>query len=57
MVYIIRSTDVNPDPRVQKYVDFLNSNNLKFKIIAWNRGSEIVSNKDIIYFNCSRSFF
>lgn len=56
MVYILRSTDVNPDPRVQKYIDFLNSNNLKFKIIAWNRGSEIISQKNFIYFNKKSEF-
>jgi hypothetical protein len=37
MVIFVRSNEVNPDPRVQKYVDFMDSKGIPYKVLAWNR--------------------
>lgn len=51
MVIIIRCNDIDPDPRVQKYLDFLTNKNIKYKIIAWDRkGRKLKDTDNIVYF-------
>ena len=56
MVFLIRSTDVNPDPRVQKYIDYYTKSFTDYKIIAWNRDGNELSKENTIYFNERRIF-
>lgn len=37
MVIFLRSLDCNPDPRVQKYCDYLEKNQLNYHILCWDR--------------------
>lgn len=37
MVVFLRSLDCNPDPRVQKYCDFLESEQINYHILCWDR--------------------
>jgi len=50
MVIIIRSNEVNPDPRVQKYVDFMKSKGIPYIILAWNRGGNTIHKENCVYF-------
>ena len=56
MVFLIRSTDVNPDPRVQKYIDYYTKSSIHYKIIAWNRAGNELSKKNVIFFKNKSSF-
>ncbi|MCR6513717.1 MAG: glycosyltransferase [Clostridium chrysemydis] len=51
MVILLRCIDLNIDPRVQKYVDFYEKKNIKYKLIGWNRSVEKVYKKNTEYFN------
>lgn len=37
MVVFLRSIDCNPDPRVQKYCDYLKEKELDYRILCWDR--------------------
>ena len=37
MVCFIRCNDIKPDPRLQKYIDFLENNHISYKVLAWDR--------------------
>jgi len=50
MVVIIRSNEVNPDPRVQKYVDYLESKSIDHIILGWNRIGIAANKNNYIYF-------
>jgi glycosyltransferase involved in cell wall biosynthesis len=56
MVLLIRSTDVNPDPRVQKYIDYYTRSSIDYKIIAWNRDGNELSKENTIYINKKSSY-
>ncbi len=40
MILIVRSNSIVKDPRVGKYIKFLNDNNIDYKIIGWDRLQE-----------------
>lgn len=56
MIILIRSNDANPDPRLQKYINYLEETEQSFKVIAWNRGDGMLSKKNYIYFNQTAEF-
>ena len=50
MVVFLRSTDCNPDPRVRKYIDALNSEGLHSHIICWDRSALTADDAHHTYF-------
>jgi glycosyltransferase involved in cell wall biosynthesis len=56
MVIIIRSNEVNPDPRVQKYIDFLKSNNVNYEVIGWNRNGKAINKENFLFFNLNAKY-
>ena len=50
MVILLRCNDLNPDPRVDKYIDYYESNGIKYKLIGWNRGNEKIVKKNTIFY-------
>lgn len=50
MVYIIRCNDIISDPRAMKYVHFLQKQNIKYKLIAWDRDGKINNAHGNYYF-------
>ncbi|MGL5208085.1 hypothetical protein [Cetobacterium sp.] len=49
MIVLLRSNEINPDPRVQKYIDFYEENKINYNIIAWERSGKELSKKNIEY--------
>lgn len=56
MIILIRSNDANPDPRLQKYINYLNETNEQYTVIAWNRGNGVMEKENYIYFNKPTAF-
>lgn len=50
MVVFLRSIDCNPDPRVQKYVDYLDKTNIHSRIICWDRSDVLEDDDKHIYY-------
>lgn len=50
MIVIIRSNEVNPDPRVQKYINYLEKKSIDYIILGWNRDGNKINKKNYIYF-------
>lgn len=50
MIIYIRSTDANPDPRMQKYIDFIVDKNIDYKVICWDRDLRFNDSNNYIYF-------
>ncbi|WP_342559442.1 hypothetical protein [Metasolibacillus sp. FSL K6-0083] len=56
MIILIRSNDANPDPRLQKYINYLEKTQQRYKVIAWNRSEGILEKENYIYFNYPAAF-
>lgn len=50
MIILLRCNDLNPDPRVEKYVKFYNDKNIKYTLIGWNRSGVKIEKENTIYF-------
>ena len=50
MILIIRSNGITKDPRVNKYLSYLESNHIDYKVIGWDRNEEGLESKNYIYF-------
>ena len=51
MVIFLRSLDCNPDPRVQKYCDYLTENLIGYRILCWDRDLKYKDDAVRIYFH------
>ena len=51
MVVFLRSLDCNPDPRVQKYCDYLSSKDINYHILCWDRDLKYSDDKVHTYFH------
>lgn len=51
MVVLIRSNAIIGDPRISKYIDFLESQQIEYKVIGWDRSNDNQPAKAIIYYN------
>lgn len=51
MVVFLRSLDCQPDPRVQKYCDFLKAKEIPYCIYCWDRNLKYSNDKEHIYFH------
>ena len=50
MIVIIRSNSIIGDPRVEKYINYIKTQQKDFRIIGWNRtGDKIIANNTIYY--------
>lgn len=56
MIVLIRSNDANPDPRLQKYINYLDETHQKYLVIAWNRDKGKIIKDNYIYFNKEAQF-
>lgn len=56
MIILIRSNDANPDPRLQKYINYLEREGQAYKVIAWNRSKNAMNKANYIYFNLNAEF-
>ncbi|KOS63008.1 hypothetical protein FJQ98_06530 [Lysinibacillus agricola] len=56
MVILIRSNEANPDPRLQKYINYLESSHQNYKVLAWNRGKENIKKANFTYFNLQTGY-
>lgn len=50
MIIFLRSIDCNPDPRVQKYCDYLAKENIDYCIFCWDRDMKFSNDRLHIYF-------
>lgn len=50
MILLIRSNGISNDPRVKKYLSYFDSNNIKYKILGWDRKDENLEYKNCIFF-------
>lgn len=50
MVLIIRCNSISNDPRVKKYLSYLESNNIEYKVLGWDRNQENLKQRKIIFF-------
>ena len=50
MVLIIRSNAISNDPRVKKYISFLDSNNMEYNVLGWDRNGNNLEYKNCIFF-------
>lgn len=51
MVLIIRSNGIVSDPRVSKYIDYLEGEGLEYHILGWNRKNENIKLKNTTFYN------
>lgn len=51
MIVLIRSNSIVGDPRVEKYINFLQLEGIKYKVIGWNRCGEDLNIENVIFFN------
>lgn len=50
MLILLRTNDIYRDPRVQKYLNFYNEENIKYKVIGWDRDNQDLKNENIIFY-------
>lgn len=55
-VILLRSIDMLPDPRVEKYVDFYKEKGIKYKLIGWNRSNQLQQKENTVFFNLPSEF-
>ncbi len=51
MVIYLRSTDGNPDSRLQKYLKYLSASNIVFHVLCWDRFLKFDNNTQFTYFH------
>lgn len=55
-IYLLRSNDLNPDPRVDKYVNYFETTRIPYKLVGWNRNNELIQKVNTDYFNCPANY-
>ena len=56
MVVFLRSLDCNPDPRVQKYCDYLMKENIDYHILCWDRDMKYPDDEKHSYFHKNAAY-
>lgn len=51
MVIFLRSLDCNPDPRLQKYCDYLTKEDINYHVLCWDRGMKYSDDELHTYFH------
>lgn len=57
MIVFLRSNDANPDPRLQKYLDYCDHKSIKYHVFAWDRLGEGISDCDRYTYYHKKSAF
>lgn len=50
MILIIRCNAISNDPRVKKYLSYLDSNNIDYRVLGWDRNGEGLEYKNSTFF-------
>lgn len=53
---MLRSIDMLPDPRVEKYVDFYRQKNIPYTLLGWNRSEKVQEKENTTYFHRPAAF-
>lgn len=56
MLLIIRCNNLRNDPRVQKYIDYLDRCHVNYKLLGWNRLGEKLDSKSGVYLQLKSSY-
>ncbi len=56
MIVLVRSNDINPDPRLQKYIDFLEKKGKSFIVLGWNREKNVIEKPNYKYFHLQAKY-
>ncbi len=51
MILLIRCNAISNDPRVKKYLSYLDSNNIDYRVLGWDRNGEMLEYKNSIFFH------
>ena len=51
MLIYLRSTDLMPDPRIEKYINWNEEKSISYKLVGWNRGNKKILKSNTIYFD------
>lgn len=51
-IILLRSMDMLPDPRVEKYVCFYKENKFAYQLLGWNRAEYPQKKENTFYFDC-----
>lgn len=51
MIAFLRSTDGNPDSRLQKYIDVVVEKKISFLVFCWDRNLKFTDNKNYVYYH------
>jgi len=51
MIIATRSNEIYSSPRIEKYIDFYEKNQIEYLVVGWNRNNEKLSRKNTIYYN------
>lgn len=55
-VILLRSIDMLPDPRVEKYVEYFQRARVSYRLVGWNRSQNPVEKQNTVYFHCPATF-
>ena len=56
MIILVRSNDIIPDRRLQKYIDFLNEKGEEFLVLEWNTEKEKIEKPNHKYFHLKAAY-
>lgn len=55
-IILLRSADMLPDPRVEKYVGFYKENDINYSLLGWNRTHGNIHKNNTMYFDYPAQF-
>ncbi len=50
MILILRCNAISNDPRVKKYISYLDENNIDYRVVGWDRNGEHLELKNCVFF-------
>lgn len=56
LIYVLRSNDLSPDPRVEKYVNFFKSKKWNYKLVGWNRSLSVLNKDNTSFYHSSANY-
>lgn len=56
MIVFLRSNAINPDPRVQKYLDYCEQQQINYMVIGWDRKNERIDDDKFQFYRRPSSF-
>ncbi len=49
MILILRCNAISNDPRVKKYISYLEENNIDYRVVGWDRNGEHLELKNCVF--------